>query len=106
MTLAEKALQAGVKAARAVWGKWITVLSTGERVNGEFEEVEPFALDTELGSDPREGCWFHFIRPGPDLAIEETLTDEDANAWRVIGEREDNPYKPTIKYKVEKILAE
>lgn len=105
MTVAEKGLRAGVNAALGVWGKWVTVLSTGQRVKGEFEEVEPIALETDLGSDPREGCWFHFQRPGPELAVDETLTDEDGNKWRVIQDRENHPYKPTVKYKVEKILS-
>ncbi len=104
MTIGEKALQAGRKAAISVWGKWITILSTGLKVQGEFEEIEPITLDTELGSDPREGCWFHFQRPAPDIAVNETLTDEDGNQWTVIQAREDHPYKPTVKYKVEKVI--
>ena len=105
MTIAEKALRAGVVASERIWGKWITILSTSAKVRGEFEEVEPFDLTTDQGSDPREGCWFHFLRAGaPELAIGETLTDEDGNQWTVIGDREDHPYNPRIKYKVEKVI--
>ena len=105
MTIGEKALGVGRKASLAVWGKWVTT-SAGARYLGEFEEVEPFALDTDIGGDPREGCWFHFQRPFPDISVGETLTDVDGNSWQVIQEREDHPYKPTVKFKVEKILDE
>lgn len=102
-TIAERLTGLGVRQAEKVWGKLLTNLRTGLKVSGEFEEVEPIILDTEQGQDPREGSWFHFSRPLPDIRPTDRLEDADSNVWEVLTGYEDHPYKPRAKVKVKKL---
>ena len=103
-TIAERLIGLGVRQAEKVWGKSITNLRTALALTGEFEEIEPLVLDTELGSDPREGSWFHFQRPLPDIRPTDRLQDDAGNQWEVLSGWEDHPYKPRAKVKV-KLIA-
>lgn len=102
MSIAEKLLGHGVKTQERFWGKLLTVGTTGLKVFGEFEEVDPMLPQSDFGRDPREGSYFNFARPGPELAVNEILIDADGNRWRVLMDREDHPYKPRVRYKVAK----
>lgn len=105
-TLHERYLRLGDSARLRITGRIVTVASSGVHIVGEFEEVEPSVLSTELGPDPREGSWFNF-QTDPNVSIDgnEFLVDDAGIHWRVVA-KEDHPYKPMVRYKVIKKVSD
>lgn len=105
MTIGERLTIHGAKVSRAVWGVEVTIASTGERYLAEFERVPMIEFETDQGTDPREACYWNFIRPSPALVVGEYINDLGRqNSWRVVSDREDHPYEPFVRFKVEKVI--
>lgn len=104
-TIQERLLQLGARLGEKFCGRAIQSQRTGLWLTGEFEEVEPLMLDTELGEDPREGSWFHFLRPLPDIRPADRLLDAAGNQWDVLTGFENHPYKPRARVKVKLFIA-
>ena len=103
MSIADSLIIAGVKASQRIHGRPLILLSTGAMVIGVPEVMEQISLNSDLGADPRESTYFHFLRPGPDLSVGDRISDSyDGCVWEVISDREDNSNRPTVKYRVQK----
>lgn len=93
----------GATVAMQVNGVRVTIGSTGEVVQCQFAtELEQVDPSLEMGGDPREVDYAHFLRPAPNLAVDETITEVNApeNVWRVTSGRITHPHKSTVCYKV------
>lgn len=63
----------------------------------------PFDPETELGSDPREKANCEVLAPGPDLSLNDYVSEIGTNnKWQVVY-REDNPADFTTKYVLAKV---
>lgn len=107
MSIADQLIIAGTRQSQRVHGRSLVLLSTGAMVIAQPEVQEQINLDTDLGTDPRESTFFHFLRPGPAISMDDRLSDPVSGCvWEVVSDREDNPMRPTVKYRVQKVVNE